>query len=308
MNLKIFYNDLFECHEVPQGHPERKERIQSVNKLIKENYPQLIKKIVPFDVDEYILKVHSISYLKLIKSISETTDILKLDNDTFVSRGTYNAAKLGVCGSILAVDHAMKKKNNSAFVCLRPPGHHAEPEKPMGFCIFSNAAIAAEYARFKYNLKCVAVLDFDVHHGNGTQACFENKKDLLYFSSHEMPLFPGTGNKHEIGQGNIFNFPLRPHSDGFEFLNAWSNHLLPKLFKLKPELVIISAGFDAHKDDPISSLNLTSHDFKKVTQDIMDYSIKFNNGKILSLLEGGYNLKSLSDSLNEHLCVLSGKK
>ena len=111
-----------------------------------------------------------------------------------------------------------------------------------------------------------------------------------------------------IGQGNIFNFPLRPHSDGFEFLNAWSKHLLPKLFKLKPELIIISAGFDAHKDDPLSTLNLTSHDFKKVTQDIMDYSIKFNNGKILSLLEGGYNLKSLSDSLNEHLCVLSGKK
>jgi len=307
LNLKIFYNDLFELHEVPQGHPERPERIQSVNKLIKKKFPQLIKNISTFDVDKYILEVHSKSYLDNIKSISETTNTIQLDSDTFFSSGTFNAAKIGVCGSILAVDHAMQKDNNSSFVCLRPPGHHAEPNKSMGFCIFSNAAIAAEYARIKYDLKRVAVLDFDVHHGNGTQACFENKKDLLYFSTHEMPLFPGTGYKNETGQGNIFNFPLGSNSDGFEFSNAWSNHLLPKLFKFQPDLVILSAGFDAHKDDPLSTMNLTSNDFKKVTQKIMDYSIKFNNGRIVSLLEGGYNLKSLTTSLNEHLNVLSGK-
>ena len=300
-NFSIFYNDQFSTHLVPIGHPERPDRIISLNKMIKENFQKFTINIEEFDVENEILLVHTEKYLKNINSIYTNNKILKLDEDTYFSRGTLKAAKLGVCGVLKAVDHVMSKNYNKAFVCSRPPGHHAEPNKAMGFCIFSNAAIAAEYALKKYNLKRVAVLDFDVHHGNGTQAAFLNKPKLIYASTHEMPLFPGTGYKEEKGVDNIFNFPLNACTESKEFLSNWKDVLIPKINEVNPDLLVISSGFDAHKDDPLSSVKLNSVDYKYITDLIVNLSNTCCNGKLISLLEGGYELNSLKESVKYHL-------
>ena len=300
-NFSIFYNDQFSTHLVPIGHPERPDRIISLNKMIKENFQKFTINIEEFDVENEILLVHTEKYLKNINSIYTNKKILKLDEDTYFSRGTLKAAKLGVCGVLKAVDHVMSKNYNKAFVCSRPPGHHAEPNKAMGFCIFSNAAIAAEYALKKYNLKRVAVLDFDVHHGNGTQAAFLNKPKLIYASTHEMPLFPGTGYKEEKGVDNIFNFPLNACTESKEFLSNWKDVLIPKINEVNPDLLVISSGFDAHKDDPLSSVKLNSVDYKYITDLIVNLSNTCCNGKLISLLEGGYELNSLKESVKYHL-------
>ena len=305
MALKIFCNDNFSLHKVPEGHPERVERIITINKLIKEKFNDYISNINLFDAGPYIELVHSNKYLEKIKTLKVKKSLICLDADTYFSEGSYEASILGVCGVINAIDYVMKNKNNRAFVSSRPPGHHAEPEKAMGFCIFSNAAIAAKYALRKYELSKVAVLDFDVHHGNGTQEAFIKNPNLIYASTHEMPLFPGTGYTDEVGEGNIFNSPLNPFTETKEFISRWKNILLPKINDLNPDLIIISAGFDAHKNDPLSSVNLESIDFKNITDLIVGLSDNCCNGNIISILEGGYNLTSLKQSLNYHLNSLS---
>lgn len=191
------------------------------------------------------------------------------------------------------------------FSAMRPPGHHAEPEKAMGFCLFSNAAIAAEYARKTYNLTRIAVLDFDVHHGNGTQAAFYGDGDLYYASTHEMPLFPGTGAADETGCGNIFNHPLAAGAGGAEFLTGWRDVLLPAMLAAKPDLIIISAGFDAHRADPLATLTVETDDFAALTDDIIQLAEETSEGRILSLLEGGYDLTALANSCAVHLDRLS---
>ena len=302
MEFKIFYHDIFEKHLVPIGHPERPDRIINLNKLIKNLFPNQIQKIKSQKVIKNILKVHTQEYIKNLFSLKPENDILQIDADTYISLNSLKAAETAVCGIIQAVDFVMKTNNSKSFVCSRPPGHHAEPDKAMGFCIFSNAAIGAKYALDTYNLKKVAVLDFDVHHGNGTQSFFEkNQKNLIFASTHEMPLFPGTGYKEETGLGNIINEPIAPSLDGKSFLKIWQNKILPKIEYYNPELLILSAGFDAHKDDTISSINLKSEDYLDLTEMICKFANQNCDGRIVSILEGGYNLDALTESVKLHL-------
>ena len=302
MKFKIFYHNIFQKHIVPRGHPEKPERITTINNLISNKFSSFIHEIEKRETFKHISKIHSGNYLETIYNLKPVNGLIQLDEDTFFSENTLKAAEYAVSGLLHSIDFVMKEKNNRSFVCSRPPGHHAEPDKAMGFCIFSNAAIGAKYALDKYKLKKVAVLDFDVHHGNGTQSFFEkDQKNLIFASSHEMPLFPGTGSKSEVGCGNIINEPLKGNTTGQDFLKVWINNILPKVKELKPELIILSAGFDAHKDDPIGSLGLETEDFKTIGAEIKNCAESICQGRIISLLEGGYNITALEDSIAAYL-------
>ena len=301
MDFKIFYHDIFEKHIVPNGHPERSDRIKTLNKLIINNFEPYLKKINIIDIKHLIKKVHTNEYLNQIYSLKTNGKLIQLDQDTFFSENTLIAAETVVSGIIQAIDHVMKKDNLKAFVCSRPPGHHAEPDKAMGFCVFSNAAIGAKYALEKFSINRVAVLDFDVHHGNGTQKSFENEPNLIYASTHEMPLFPGTGNSEEVGVGNIINEPIEPSTNSKTFIDIWELKILPRIKLHSPELLIISSGFDAHEDDPLSSIKLKSKDYKKLTNMIVEFANKNCKGRLVSILEGGYNLNALNESVKFHI-------
>ena len=301
MDFKIFYHDIFEKHIVPNGHPERSDRIKTLNNLIINNFKPYLKKISIKDTKHLINKVHTDEYLNQIYSLKTNGKLIQLDQDTFFSENTLIAAETVVSGIIQAIDHVMKKDNLKAFVCSRPPGHHAEPDKAMGFCVFSNAAIGAKYALDKFNLNKVAVLDFDVHHGNGTQKSFESDPNLIYASTHEMPLFPGTGNSEEVGVGNIINEPIDTSTNSKTFIDIWELKILPRIKLHSPELLIISSGFDAHEDDPLSSINLKSKDYTNLTNMIVEFANKNCNGRLVSILEGGYNLNSLNESVKFHI-------
>ena len=301
MDFKIFYHDIFEKHIVPNGHPERSDRIKTLNNLIINNFKPYLKKISIKDTKHLIRKVHTDEYLNQIYSLKTNGKLIQLDQDTFFSENTLIAAETVVSGIIQAIDHVMKKDNLKAFVCSRPPGHHAEPDKAMGFCFFSNAAIGAKYALDKFNLNKVAVLDFDVHHGNGTQKSFESDPNLIYASTHEMPLFPGTGNSEEVGVGNIINEPIEPSTNSKTFIDIWELKILPRIKLHNPELLIISSGFDAHEDDPLSSINLKSKDYKNLTNMIVEFANKNCKGRLVSILEGGYNLNALNESVKFHI-------
>ena len=242
----------------------------------------------------------------MLYKLKPIDDLIQIDPDTYFSKNTLVAAETAVSGILDAIDFVMQKEDSHSFICSRPPGHHAEPDKAMGFCIFSNAAIGAKYAVDKYKLKKVAVLDFDVHHGNGTESFFKNNKENLVFaSSHEMPLFPGTGHKNEFESKNIINEPLDANIDRSEFLNIWTNEILPKVKKHSPELIIISAGFDAHKDDSLSSVKLRSKDYKILTDIIVKFAKENCRGRIVSILEGGYNLNALNEAVEFHIKSLN---
>ena len=228
--------------------------------------------------------------------------MIHIDSDTFVSHGSVEAALRGAGGACAAVDAVMEGWAKAAFVAMRPPGHHAEGDQAMGFCLFNNAAIAAHHARTRWHLKRVAVVDFDVHHGNGTQDIFYNDRDLFYASSHQHPCYPGTGLPHERGiAGNILNMQLPPGSRGEEFREAWAYGILPALESFKPELLIISAGFDAHAADPLAQLRLNVSDFSWVTDELLALADRVCPGRVVSLLEGGYDLDALAASAAAHV-------
>jgi len=224
-----------------------------------------------------------------------------------MSPGTWEAVMRGVGGAVAATDAIMTGKHNNAFVAVRPPGHHAEKSTPMGFCFFDNAAIATRHAQRKYGIARAAVIDFDVHHGNGTQDIFWSDKTVMYCSTHQMPLFPGTGARGERGEhDNIVNAPLRPEDGSAQFRSAFENAILPELIKFAPELIIISAGFDAHTRDPLASINLRAEDFGWVTKKLMDVADQSAGGRVVSVLEGGYDLQGLSESVAAHVTALMG--
>ena len=292
-------------HLTPTGHVERVERIQAVNQMLAQPvFKALIRREAPMGTDEDILRAHEADYLRAIHGASPEHGLEALDPDTWMSPGTLEAALRGVGGAVAAVEAVFRGEADNAFLAMRPPGHHAESGRAMGFCLFNNAAIAAHHARARFDAERVAVVDFDVHHGNGTQEIFWDDPNLFYGSTHQMPLYPGSGAQHETGVGNIFNAPLRAGDGSEEFREAMRSVILPALDLFAPDLVIISAGFDAHRDDPLGSLELDERDFVWATLALMDMADRHAEGRVVSVLEGGYDLKALASCVGAHVQAL----
>ena len=305
MTTCIFTSNSSIKHDTGPGHPECPERIPAIlNGLKKIQSQKLIwKEIGSFD-EKYIELTHSQKYLEKINQSFPKEDLVFLDGDTIVSKGSKKAAYDAVGGIINAIDAVMNQEFNNAFCVVRPPGHHAEKEQAMGFCIFNNVAIGATYLLEKYKLNKVAIIDFDVHHGNGTQDIFYNEKKVLYISSHQFPFYPGTGSKDEIGKfNNILNIPLKAGTVSEEFFNSYKK-VYEKLKEFSPQFILLSAGFDAHKNDPLANVNLESKDYYILTKEIMKIAKKICDNKIVSILEGGYNLSAIQESAKYHVEAL----
>ena len=308
--LLITHADFLD-HDTGYGHPERPDRMRAIDKVLAhESYNALKRAEAPLrdDVEEAILRVHPEDHLARIKHSGEVAKKrnggIHLDGDTVMSAGSMEAALRAVGAGLDAVDQVMTGGVANAFCQVRPPGHHAENDRPMGFCLFSNAAIAAHHARTRHGAERVAVVDFDVHHGNGTQDIFWSDKDLFYGSTHQMPLFPGTGDLSETGVGNIWNAPLREGDAGETFRDAFTSRILGALHNFGPDLIIVSAGFDAHKRDPLGGLRLVEADFMWATEALGKAAERHSHGRIVSMLEGGYDLDALATSVAVHVRTL----
>ena len=293
------------AHETPPGHPERIDRIRAVHQVLKSpHFASLIHREAPLGRAEDILRAHTEEHYQRILAVAPEVGFEYLDSDTVMSPGSLPAALRAVGGACAAVDAVVREEAQNAFIAARPPGHHAEHNRPMGFCLFNQAAVAALHARAVHGMTRVAVVDFDVHHGNGTQDIFWSDENLFYGSTHQMPLYPGTGARSETGVGNIFNAPLKAGDGGEEFKAAMNSIILPALNLYEPELLIISAGFDAHVRDPLGSLELEEEDFAWATLQLMEIADTHCNGKIVSVLEGGYDLQGLAGGVGVHLQAL----
>jgi acetoin utilization deacetylase AcuC-like enzyme len=295
-------------HLTPPGHPERPDRMRAVAlTLAEDRFSALTRGEAPEGDLETVALCHDNHYIDELRHIAPTSGMAYIDGDTSMSPGTWEAVMRGVGGAVAATDAVMKGETANAFVATRPPGHHAEINKSMGFCFFDNAAIAARYAQRTYGIARAAVVDFDVHHGNGTQDIFWADPTVMYCSTHQMPLFPGTGASGERGEHDtVVNAPLASEDGGIKFRAAFENLILPQLRKFAPELIIISAGFDAHRRDPLATLNLDAADFGWVTRKLMDVADSTAGGRIVSVLEGGYDLQGLKESVGEHVAALMG--
>jgi len=292
-------------HETGIGHPECADRLRSIEiALAAPEFSGLVRPSPPLGTEQQIRLIHSQSHIDAILKAIPKQGHHYYDQDTVLSPGSRTAAFRAVGAVCDAVDQVLAGKANNAFCAVRPPGHHAEPQQAMGFCLFNNIAIAASYALQHYQLERVAIVDFDVHHGNGTQAAFYHQPNVLYASSHQMPHYPGTGYPAESGAGNIINVPLAAGDSGLEFRQKYSGLILPALKNFKPDLLLISAGFDAHKDDPLAAIRLVEDDFRWITQEIMVIADCCCKGRIISALEGGYNLEALAASVAIHVKTL----
>ncbi|MGL4810792.1 MAG: histone deacetylase family protein [Beijerinckiaceae bacterium] len=296
-------------HLTPPGHPERPDRIRVIEKfLAMDSFAQLRREAAPVGPRDALLRVHPDSYVTRIEAASPDEGLSELDGETILSPGSLEAAMRAVGGAMFAVDEVMAGRASNAFVAMRPPGHHAERETPMGFCVFSNIAIAARHAQAKHGVERVAIIDWDVHHGNGTQDVFWADKSVLFCSTHEMPLYPGTGHLSERGEHNtIVNAPMTAGDNGDIFRDILESVILPRVDAFGPDLIMISAGFDAHWRDPLANLQLTEKDFAWATGRICDIAEKRCKGRVVSLLEGGYDLQGLGQSAALHVATLMGR-
>jgi acetoin utilization deacetylase AcuC-like enzyme len=306
MTTLLITHPCFVEHDTGPGHPERPDRMRAIDKaLSQEAFSGLERVEAPLrdDVEEQIALAHPVEYIEAIKDArpSPGQPPARLDPDTVLSSGSWEPALRAVGAGLHAVDAIMAGRARNAFCQVRPCGHHAESARAMGFCIFSNIAIAGLYARKKHHAERIAVVDFDVHHGNGTQDIFWSDKNLFFASTHQMPLYPGTGAVSEAGVGNIFNAPLRPGDGGIQFREAFEARVLPNLRNFRPDLVLISAGFDAHEDDPLANLRLVEADFAWATAKVAEVADRYAEGRLVSMLEGGYNLKALAQSTAVHV-------
>ena len=304
MKTGIITTDSFVNHNTGLGHPERADRVS----VIVENLKKFEKKLIwkkPTTVDKKFLRItHSSNYVNMIENSFPEKGFSYLDGDTVVSPGSKKATFDAVGSIISAIDGVINKDFKNAFCAVRPPGHHSEQEKAMGFCIFNNIAVGANYLISKYKYKKIAIIDFDVHHGNGTQDIFFNNEKVLYISTHQYPYYPGSGSNKEKGKyNNVLNIPLPAGTNSNEYLDAYE-HVLKKLKEYKPEFVLFSAGFDAHKDDPLAQLQLTSKDYYKITKRTLDSVKNYCDGKVVSILEGGYDLNALKESTQYHINAL----
>lgn len=299
----LYTHQSFSGHEAPPGHVEHSGRYGAVElSLTGADFTDLIRKDAPLGSMAMVSLAHPEDYEALIKDKSPQEGLVQLDADTFMGPTSLEATLRAVGAATDAVDHLYAGKAKNAFVAARPPGHHAEASRAMGFCIFNHVAIAARYARHAHGAKRIAVVDFDVHHGNGTEAIFWNDEYAFFASSHEWPQYPGTGRISDCGAfGNITNAPLETGTAGEGFRRQWGDRLLPALSEFNPDIIIISAGFDAHAADPLGGLLLTEADFSWVTNEICAVAQDCCNGRIVSVLEGGYDLPALGASAAAHV-------
>ena len=290
-------------------HPERKERLISIIDSIKKinEYKIKIVEAPKADISEISL-VHPLKYIKNIFSKIPKIGLTSVEEepyaDTMLCPNSKNSILRASGAGILAADNLMKKKSNRIFCAIRPPGHHAETVRANGFCFINNIAVTAKYLKKKYHIKKIAIIDFDVHHGNGTQEIFYKDKKVAYGSIHQFPLFPGSGSEEEKGSGNIFNAPIKSGTKIKEFIKIFADKILDPIDKFRPEIILISAGFDAHKRDPLANIELESEDFYLITKKIVELANTHCKGRIISFLEGGYDLTALSESIKEHLKAL----
>ncbi|PZR95956.1 MAG: acetoin utilization protein [Stutzerimonas stutzeri] len=293
-------------HATPPGHPERADRIRAVERALEDERFALLQRVdAPEGTLAQVELCHPAAYAQAISEAAPQQGLVQIDADTIMSPGTLSAVLHGVGGAVHAVDEVMSGRASNAFSAMRPPGHHAESDKAMGFCFFNNAAIAARHAQRAHGAERVAIVDWDVHHGNGTQEIFWDDASVLYASTHEMPLYPGTGAPSERGEhGTIVNAPLRAGDGTDVFRDAFESAILPRLADFRPDLVIISAGFDAHWRDPLANINLKEADFAWATQKLMEIADRHAGGRLVSILEGGYDLEGLSKSTAAHVMAL----
>jgi acetoin utilization deacetylase AcuC-like enzyme len=294
------------CHLTPAGHPERPDRLRAIDRALEsERFQMLGRMQAPTAELDAIARCHPMDYIAALRDATPKQGMVRLDPDTSMSPGSFEAALRAAGGAVQAVDEVMEKRAANAFVAVRPPGHHTETARAMGFCLFNNAAIAARHAQKQHGAERVAVVDFDVHHGNGSQDIFWSDATVMYCSTHQMPLYPGTGATGERGEHDtIVNAPLRPGDGGAQFRNAFETVILPRLRDFRPDMIVISAGFDAHQRDPLANLNLLEDDYGWATRKIMEVADTSAGGRVISVLEGGYDLEALANSVAEHVTAL----
>ncbi len=305
MKTGLITSNTYQNHDTGPGHPEQIARVSVINENLKKiSSKYIVWKKPSIITDDIIQDTHNTKYLELIKNSFPTKGFASLDGDTIISPGSKNAT-FDAAGSIIAaIDGVQKKEFKNAFCSVRPPGHHSSQNQAAGFCILNNIAIGAKYLINKYRYKRVAIVDFDVHHGNGTQDIFFDNKNVLFISTHQYPYYPGTGSDKEIGKyRNIYNIPLPAGTNSEEYLNAFE-FALKRLKEFNPEFVLISAGFDGHTDDPLAQFKLTTEDYYIITKRILETSRKSSKGKVVSILEGGYDLQALRNSAKRHVDAL----
>ena len=306
MKTGLITSDTYQNHNTGDGHPEKIDRVT----VVIDNFKKLDNKDLvwkkPSKFDRSLLEItHNSDYINFVEKSFPEKGLSFLDGDTIVSPGSKEATSDAVGSIITAIDGVQNKEFKNAFCAVRPPGHHAEKNKAMGFCIYNNVAVGANYLINKYKLNKVAIIDFDVHHGNGTQDIFHDNEKVLYISTHQFPYYPGSGTEQEKGKyNNIFNIPLPAGTTSEEYLNAYE-FVLKKIEKFKPEFILLSAGFDAHKDDPLAQFHLESKDFYKITKRTLELSKLYCDGKVVSILEGGYDLNALKESSVMHVNALT---
>ena len=292
-------------HDTGPGHPERPDRLRAIKMVTDQpEFDDLVREDAPLAEITDIERAHPGDYIDAIRKAVPEEGLVRVDGDTVLSPKSWDAALRAVGSGIRAVDQVMAGEVQNAFCAIRPCGHHAEQRIAMGFCVFNNIAIAGLHARAKHGAERIAVIDFDVHHGNGTQAMFWDDRDLYFGSTHQMPLFPGTGAVTETGVGNIWNAPLRAGDGGDVFREAFESRILPQLAMHRPDLILISAGFDAHERDPLGSLRLVEDDFAWATNKMIEIADKTCKGRVVSMLEGGYDLNGLANSVGAHVQAL----
>ncbi|RIY03383.1 histone deacetylase family protein [Aureimonas flava] len=302
MMTRLYHHPIFAEHLTGPGHPERPERMKAVAAALEaEPFQNLDRVLAPEGAVEAVYRCHSVEHVRKIARATPTEGLTRIDGDTVMSPRSFSAALHAVGAACAAVDDVVSGEVRNVFVAARPPGHHAERETAMGFCLFNQAAVAARHAQAVHGLERVAIVDWDVHHGNGTQDIFWSDPSVLYVSTHQAPLYPGTGAETETGAGNIVNVPLSEGDGTDEFRAAFAAGVLPALNRFAPDLVIISAGFDAHHRDPLAGLNLVEADFDWATGKLLEVASRYSRERLVSVLEGGYDLVGLERSVAAHV-------
>ncbi len=308
----FLYHPAFLKHHTGLKHPDRRQRLTAIVERLKRS--GLLDRLLPVEPTpapiEAITTIHDPAYVQSLKDRCATLRVFEASEDTIASRGTYDAACLAAGAVLAAIDTVTSQRARNAFCAVRPPGHHAERDRAMGFCFFNNVAIGARYLQRCHSLKRIAIIDWDVHHGNGTEHAFYDDPSVLYVSTHQFPHYPGSGRAHDTGtgpgKGYTLNIPMAAGSTGTDYLQAFAHDIKPAVTRFKPDFILVSAGFDAHRDDPMASMLLTENDFAALTRQVVDLAEEHCSGRLVSVLEGGYCLDALAASVEAHIRALMG--